>query len=221
MGTGPRIAQPGPKTEARDALEFALRLPVDDFARLVLTEARARGVELQWKPRFTWLSGKGHIEPAAQSAPSRTLDRLAAIHEALGGDPSLLRDKQRKEPESDFRWGEHTIVELDEFQHFSTARLRSLDFYDGFPVGFSVARYRRICNEHRARADKYRASKRAKDFPVPGSRTAQRAYMDAARDLLGPAIEYSVIRIPAAEEDVEKVVQELVAVLEDLAENPA
>jgi hypothetical protein len=191
-------------------------MPVDDFARLVLTEARARGVELVWKPRFPWLSGKGHIEPAAQSAPSRTLDRLAAIHEALGGDPSLLRAKRRKEPESDFLWGERTIIELDEFQHFSTARLRSLDFYGGFRVGFDVVRYRRLCNEHRARADKYRASKEAKDFPVPGSRTAQRAYLDTVRDLIGPAMEYRVIRIPAPEEDVEMAVQDLVTALENL-----
>ncbi len=103
-------------------------MPVNDFARLVLIQARASGVELLWKPRFRWLSGKGHIERAAQSAPARTLDRLAAIHDALGGDPSLLEAKRRQEPASDFLWDERTIIELDEFQHFSTPRLRSLDF---------------------------------------------------------------------------------------------
>ena len=189
-------------------------MPVDDFARLVLTEARTRGVDLLWKPRFAWLSGKGHIEAAAQSAPSRILNRLAAIHDALGGDPNLLRAKRRHKPESDFLWGEHTIIELDEFQHFSTPRLRSLDFYGGFPVAFSVARYRRLCNEHRARADKYRATKKATDFPVPGSRTAQRAYLDAVRDLLGPGLGYRVVRIPAPDEDAVLAVQELVASLE-------
>ncbi len=62
-------------------------------------------------------------------------------------------------------------------------------------------------------ADRYRATKNAPDFPIPGSRTAQRAYLDAARDLLGPAMGYRVIRIPAPEQDVDAV-QELLAVLE-------
>lgn len=127
----------------------------------------------------------------------------------MGGDASLLRAKRRHEPASDFLWGERTIIELDEFQHFSTARLRTLDFYGGFRVGFSVPRYRHLCKVHSERADKYRASKQARDFPIQGSRTSQRAYLDAARDLLGPALGYRLIRIAAPEEDVEIAVHEL------------
>lgn len=126
----------------------------------------------------------------------------------------MLRRKRRHQPASDFLWRDSTIIELDEFQHFSTARMRSLDFYDGFRVPFSVPRYRRLCDLHRGRADRYRARKQARDFPVPGSRTAQRAYLDAVRDLLGPAMGYRVIRIPAPDEDLETAVQELVTALD-------
>src|SRR6266508_1597966 len=108
--------------------------------------AGAEGIDLAWKPRFDWLSGLGHIEYFAQAAPPRILNRLAAIPVALGGDADLLRGKRRSRPACDFLWLERTIIELDEFQHFSTARRPSLDFYD-----------------------RYRAAKKARDFPIEGS----------------------------------------------------
>jgi hypothetical protein len=152
--------------------------------------------------------------PPPRERPLERLNGSQLSTGRLGGDSSLLRSKRRKEPDCDFLWGEHTIIELDEFQHFSTARLRSLDIYRSFRVGFDVTRYRELCQEHRGRADRYRASKQGPDFQREGSRTAQRAYMDAVRDLFAPSIGYTVIRIPAPYEEVEATVQELIAALD-------
>ena len=57
-------------------------------------------------------------------------------------------------------------------------------------------------------------TKKAVDFPFPGGRTAQRAYFDACRDLLGPAFGYRVIRIPAPSRNVMAAVAALREALE-------
>jgi hypothetical protein len=140
------------------------------------------------------------------------LVRLATIHAELGGDAALLASKRTSRPKVDLILGDAMAVEVDEFQHFTTSRLRTLGRYDGIDVGFDVDRYEALCVQHAQRADAYRRAKTAVEFPFPGGRTAQRAYLDAVRDLLGPPHGWTVIRIPAPEGDLGAALQELMEV---------
>jgi very-short-patch-repair endonuclease len=149
------------------------------------------------------------LEPGAQRTPAALLATLATIHAELGGDATLLASKRLSRPKLDLFLGDAVVVEVDEIQHFSSARLRTLSHYDGLEVGFDVDLYRALCAEHARRADAYRRAKTATEFPFPGGRTAQRAYLDAARDLLGPANGWTVLRIAAPDGDHEAVVRDL------------
>lgn len=186
---------------------------MNDFARAFHEAAQAEGIRLQFRGTLRWLSGKGHLDAEAGRAPLRTRQRLAQIHAALGGREELLEAKRLQAAPVDFLVRD-TIVELDEFQHFSTPRLASLNHYEGFVVGFDVARYKDLCRVYAASADAYRRAKTARDFPFSGGRTAQRAYLDACRDLLGPAFGMRVLRVPAPESDVSSALSELRTALE-------
>jgi len=188
-------------------------MAVGDFQTSFQREAQLRGIDLTPEQTLNWLSGHGHLEEAAASAPTETRERLGEIHAALGGSPQGLSSKQRRLLPVDFLIGPRIIVELDETQHFTSARLRTLDFYDGLQHGLDVPRYRQLCIRHADSADAYWAQKTAADFLFPGGRSAQRAYLDAVRDLLGPAFEYHVIRIPTPGKDVRLAVDELVTAL--------
>ncbi|SMG45066.1 hypothetical protein [Arenibacter troitsensis] len=77
------------------------------------------------------------------------------------------------------------IFEFDEYQHFSSARLATLDNYPKrIKLNFSKSDWRKYCLANRLRADRYRYSKTATDFNFEGGRTAQRAYLDCFRDFL-------------------------------------
>lgn len=87
---------------------------------------------------------------------------------------------------------------MDEVQHFTTARLKSFEFYPPDSVlGFDMDEYRRLIVKWRAKGDSAFAHKVAPDFPNRGGRQAQRAYNDALRDLLAPTFtRLPVIRVP-------------------------
>jgi hypothetical protein len=77
------------------------------------------------------------------------------------------------------------IFEFDEFQHFSTARLKTFEFYPSdLLLNFSISEWKAFCNANKIKADKYRHNKTTTDFNFRGGRTAQRAYLDCFRDLL-------------------------------------
>ncbi len=62
--------------------------------------------------------------------------------------------------------------------------------------------YRELCAVHRQTADRYRADKTAADFPRLGGRRAQRAFLDAVRELLAPYLTgRPVLRVAAPECD--------------------
>lgn len=64
------------------------------------------------------------------------------------------------------------------------------------PLGFDVSSYNNLCRQCAPKADKYRAAKDATGFG-PGGRQRQRAYNDALRDLVIPAMGHpAVIRVP-------------------------
>ena len=162
-----------------------------------------------------WLSGLGHLDPAVEEASPEILDHLAAAYSSLGGSPDVSM-RRRKPLMVDFTLGDDIIVELDEFQHFTSARLHTLDFYEDVSHGLDLNAYRGHCRRNLARADKYRTAKTASGFEFPGGRRAQRAYLDMVRDLLGPAYGETVIRIPAPHGLVEVAVRDLARTLDQL-----
>lgn len=77
------------------------------------------------------------------------------------------------------------IFEFDEHQHFSSARLKTLELYPPeLRVNFSVDEWKNKCRTYKEKADKYRKFKTTIDFNFQGGRTAQRAYLDCFRDIL-------------------------------------
>lgn len=184
-------------------------MAVGDFARDVLAAAREAGLPLREGTIVEWLSGWGHREPVAADTPSLVLERLGLMHAALGGDSEMLIQKQRRKPKVDFWLGDTVIVELDELQHFSSYRLSTLPFYEGLGHALDLELYRSLCHRYHGPAHKKYSHKKAKDFAFSGGRTAQRAYLDAVRDLLAPVFGLRVIRIPAPEYNVTAAVSDL------------
>ena len=73
----------------------------------------------------------------------------------------------------------------------------------GVPLGFAKDEYASLCRQLAPRADKYRAAKAATGFG-PGGRQRQRAYNDALRDLVIPAMGHPpVIRISILDDNGE------------------
>ena len=109
------------------------------------------------------------------------------IFRALGGNPNSGKGIEGLNCDAYFGDSFNFILEFDEHQHFSTSRLKTLESYPSdLQVGFSVEEYKGYCQQYCFGADKYRYSKKTKDFKFPGGRTAQRAYLDCFRDILPP-----------------------------------
>jgi hypothetical protein len=181
---------------------------VGDLERFVARHLEAEGYEFTVNSSFAWLSGLGPFEPSASSAPEPVRQRLTDMHAALGGDLQKLQNKRRSSLPVDFDLGDRLLLEVDEPQHFSTPRLQTLDFYEGLQHDLDIDRYRDLCIRYSGEADSYRRTKTAADFPFPGGRTAQRAYLDAVRDLLAPAFGFTFIRIPSPTRDMRRAALE-------------
>jgi hypothetical protein len=164
--------------------------------------AAADGIELTQSYSFTWMTEQGHF-----GLPPEAADAVRSLHDiflALEGDAApyaagrsnVLRGDLLHKPTG-------TIIEVDELQHFSSWRLITLDAYPpDAALGFDRDEYIDLCRRNAVRAEKYRASKLAKGFPNPGSRTRQRAYYDSLRDLAASAMGLPpVIRVPAIDDD--------------------
>lgn len=189
-------------------------MAVGDLERFVARHLEAEGYIFSMRSTFDWLSGLGPFEPAAESAPEPVRQRLIDMHTALGGDIQKLQNKRRSLLPVDFDFGQRILVEVDEPQHLSTARLQTLDYYEGLTHGLDTDRYRDLCIRHLSEADAYYRSKEAADFPFAGGRTAQRAYLDAVRDLLAPALGFTVIRVPSPTRDMRKAALEVVEAID-------
>lgn len=166
--------------------------------------ARAAGYAVTPGRTVSWLTGYGHLEPAlSRMVPAEIIEVLQRIFLTLDGDEELLRAKRASRLRPDALLGGQ-ILEVDEIQHFSTARLTALDLYpERAPLAFDRDEYRALCRRWAPKGgDRYRAGKQTVEFPHPGGRTAQRAYFDALRDLVAPHIAAGpVIRIAAPECD--------------------
>jgi hypothetical protein len=146
---------------------------------------------------FSWLCQQGHLALPASAAEARAA--LAKIYEALGGNADLLSTARTTRLPGDFlHEPTGTLVEVDEHQHFSSARLLTLELYPAdTPLGFDLDSYKALCRRWRGQADRAFAHRDARGFG-PGERQRQRAYYDALRDLATPAIGHPpLIRIEA------------------------
>lgn len=143
------------------------------------------------------LTDAGHLAlPRSASAEIRL---LARIFDALRGDAVDLASGSHRPLVVDwFHDASGTVIETDEFQHFTTDRLRTLELYPkDLPLGFDPSEYQGLCHANRTLADRYRRSKEARGFRRDGGRRAQRAYFDAVRDIAIPALGFApVIRVP-------------------------
>jgi hypothetical protein len=167
----------------------------------VLEAGRSAGLNLALGRRVPWLTGRGHLDQLAQaSAPTPLLDKLGDMHRELGGDSDALAAKRLgNSPAPDLiDVDSGTLIEVDEVQHFTSARLLTLDHYPADQqLGFDISEYRELIGQWRGKGDRAYAHKTSSDFPQPGGRQAQRAYNDALRDLLAPTFTgHPVIRIP-------------------------
>jgi hypothetical protein len=186
----------------------------DTVARLATRE----GLEFRRGASLSWLTNKGHLEESiAGKLDEQTLAAVRSIYQELGGDESLLASKRSgSNPRIDLLLDARAVaIEVDEIQHFTTDRMRSLELYPpDADVLFNAGEYRAAIRLWHQRADRYRASKPTRDFPFAGGRRAQRAYFDAFRDLVAPSFGFRVLRVPAPECEGALAYQRLQAALE-------
>jgi hypothetical protein len=114
---------------------------------------------------------------------------LAKIYNALEGDLELLSTARSTRLTGDFvHEPTATLLEVDEHQHFTSARLLTLDLYPAdVALGFDLDAYKALCRRWRDQADRAFAHRDARGFG-PRGRQRQRAYYDALRDLATPAM---------------------------------
>jgi hypothetical protein len=167
-----------------------------DTQREFAVAAAEDGIAFE-RQSLPWLCERGHLALPDSAKEARTL--LEQIYLALGGDLDVLAAARANRLPGDFIYPETgTLVEVDEFQHFTTARLKSLGLYpDALPLGYNVDQYRDLCRRWRRESDGYHRTKHARGFGV-GARQKQRAYYDALRDIATPAMGHPpVVRIAA------------------------
>lgn len=159
------------------------------------------GISVQRAVPFKWVTNRSPLGDEFP-APPRVRYRLMAIHARLGGDWLKMERKRTMPIRFDFQVDDATLIEVDRRHHFSSARMSTLAFYEDLDHSLDVDLYRDLCSKFSTAADRYRSTRESSDFPFPGGRTAQRAYFDAAKDLLAPAYGYRLIRLPAADDDL-------------------
>lgn len=162
--------------------------------------AAADGIDLALA-KVPAINQRGHLGLPNEAAGAVPV--LAAIFAVLGGLPADLATKRTTPLQGDFlHVSSGVFIEIDEVQHFTTARLTTLDLYPpGTSLGYDIEAYRELCRSWSAKADRAFAHKAAVAFG-PGGRQRQRAYNDALRDLALPALGHPpVIRIAAPDGD--------------------
>lgn len=173
------------------------------------------GVEVRHSPEFPWLRNRHLERDFGEYFPA-----IAEIFRTLGGDEATLASKRSLslKPDGYICAPYNCLFEFDEFQHFSSARERTLLLLPAnLPLGYSRAHYLELCRVHREDADSYRHAKRTPEFHFAGGRTAQRAYFDCFRDLL-PTLHGLRPTIRLAEFDVQSISSERPESIAKLAE---
>lgn len=176
-------------------------MPVGEAQADFAQAASRDGIQLE-AAKVPWINQRGHLAlpPRAAEVAGPALE---AIFLALGGQSAAQRGKRVTALPGDFyHVPTGTFIETDETQHFTSFRLRTLELYpQGVPLGFDESLYTNLCRQLAPTADRYRAAKDATGFG-PGGRQRQRAYNDALRDLVIPAMSHPpVIRIPVLDDN--------------------
>jgi hypothetical protein len=151
---------------------------------------------------FDWLLNT-HMSVENKQA----MDILDCIFIALSGDKDKLLEKRRRKLRVDAYFEkENLAIEIDELQHFTEFRLKTLNFIKpskAIDLGFNIDEYKCYCQENYTRAIEkgqsgYRKPK--SEFPFEYGRAYQRAYFDSMRDVLFPVyLKKPIIRISELE----------------------
>jgi hypothetical protein len=124
----------------------------------LLKEARGAGIPLSLGRTVPWLSTRGHLADSLQHVVSaELLGALATMHQQLGGDDQLLAGKKGgNHPKPDLIHDElGCVIEVDEAQHFTTARARTFDLYPGtIRLGYSLDEYVGLVHQWKATGDR-------------------------------------------------------------------
>lgn len=132
--------------------------------------------------KFDWFVNK-HFQKDFKNYFSSIED----IFYKLKGDKLGNDNKSIKRLQTDAYFGGkyNFLFEFDEYQHFSSFRKSSFDFYPkNLKLNFNIEEWKNLCLLNSLKADRYRFSKQTKDFNFNGGRNAQRAYLDCFRDIL-------------------------------------
>jgi hypothetical protein len=181
----------------------------------LLHEARARGLGLKLGTLQPWLTVRGHLDPVVQrEAPTDILDALDELHHSLGGDRRALARKRTGALKPDLivaATGQ--LIEVDEVEHFTTARLATLAKYPtSLAYGFSIDHYRTLIDTWKTKTNSVFTKRWCPDFDFVGGRRAQRAYYDALKDWLAPAFTgYPVLRLAVPDRHLPTAVDRLAA----------
>ena len=158
-------------------------MPVGDKQKLITSIVSiVLGETAQTNKKFDWFVNKHLREHFAEQF--LTIDK---IFNTLNGNFTANQSKRTKSLDCDAYFGGkyNFIFEFDEFQHFTSARLKTLNLYSKtLKVNFQISEWKKLCELNKFKADNYRHSKTTADFNFEGGRTAQRAYLDCFRDLL-------------------------------------
>jgi hypothetical protein len=170
--------------------------------RQVLSEIRElveeAGLPIEPNVGYPWMTNRVPIEDDT-STPARVLYRLSALHVRLGGDWEGRLAKRETQLRFDFLVRDDTLIEVDPVYRFTSARMSTLDFYDGVESHLDVDRYRELCETYAEDANRPFGSKGTADFPFEGGRAYQAAFFDFAKDVLAPAHGFRLVRLPAPE----------------------
>jgi hypothetical protein len=170
----------------------------------VIEQARRHGTRLTIGTPQRWLSTRGHLDPVVQrDAPPELLDVLERLHGALGGNLTALARRPLQPQPTDLATASGQLIELDEVQHFTTARRDTLRLYPAMSsFGFSIDYYRTLIDTWKAKANAVFTRQWSPDFDFSGGRRAHRAYFDAVKDLLAPTFTgYQLVRVPVLDRD--------------------
>jgi len=158
------------------------------------------GIELQ-RYKLPFINQQGHFGLPERAAAAKSV--LHQLFIALGGDAAEQAGKRTTALPGDLiHEPTRTVIEVDESQHFTSFRLKTLEMYpSGYQEGVNLSEYRRLCMHWAPQSDGYRRTKSAAAFGH-GGRQRQRAYYDALRDLALPAMGYPpIIRVPVFDGD--------------------
>lgn len=157
-------------------------MPPNKHARLVIS---TMGEILNKEPKF-----ESPLEVRTRTNEQELgelFPRVQSIYRDYGFDEGLWLSKTPQNLRVDAFFplpGKGLYVEFDEFQHFSSWRARTFDYYpDGIELGFSVRQYKAWCDCFRVYADRYRFGKQTPEFTQQDGRCRQRAIYDAIKDL--------------------------------------